>query len=133
MNRTPILALPAALLALAVAGAAPRDIPAFPGAQGFGANTPGGRGGRIIEVKNLNSRGPGSLYAACRAKGPRIVIFRVSGIITRHCRGSVETDPQRPRPNRAQAGRSAGSRVRPFRRAASAPEARPEPPHNRNP
>lgn len=55
--------------------------PAFPGAEGFGADTPGGRGGRIIEVTNLSSTGPGSLREACAAKGPRIVVFRVSGII----------------------------------------------------
>jgi len=56
-------------------------LPAFPGAEGFGAFTPGGRGGRIIEVTNLNVKGPGSLQAACSAEGPRIVVFRVSGII----------------------------------------------------
>ncbi len=57
--------------------------PAFPGAEGFGAYTAGGRGGRVIEVTNLNVEGPGSLQAACKAKGPRIVVFRVSGIIER--------------------------------------------------
>ena len=57
------------------------QIPAFPGAEGFGAYAKGGRGGRIIEVTNLNTRGPGSLHAACKTRGPRIVVFRVSGII----------------------------------------------------
>jgi pectate lyase len=57
-------------------------IPAFPGAEGAGAFTPGGRGGRILEVTNLNDAGPGSFRAATEAEGPRIVIFRVSGIIT---------------------------------------------------
>jgi pectate lyase len=56
-------------------------IPAFPGAEGFGAATPGGRGGRIIEVTNLNDSGPGSFRAAVTATGPRIVIFRVGGTI----------------------------------------------------
>ena len=72
-----------AALAAETAGAtAPRKpIPAFPGAEGFGATTPGGRRGRIIEVTNLNPSGPGSLKAACGAKGPRIVVFRVSGVI----------------------------------------------------
>src|SRR6476660_5645118 len=57
-------------------------VPAFPGAEGFGTNTPGGRGGRVIFVSNLNDAGSGSLRAACDAEGPRIVIFRVSGLIT---------------------------------------------------
>ena len=62
--------------------AKPIVIPAFPGAEGFGAATPGGRGGRVIAVTNLNDDGPGSLRAACEADGPRIVVFRVSGTIT---------------------------------------------------
>ncbi|HEV7747148.1 MAG TPA: hypothetical protein VGO56_19290 [Pyrinomonadaceae bacterium] len=59
-----------------------RSVPSFPGAAGFGATTPGGRGGRVIFVTNLNDSGPGSFRAACEAEGPRIVIFRVSGLIT---------------------------------------------------
>jgi pectate lyase len=57
-------------------------IPAFPGAEGFGATTPGGRGGKVIAVTNLSDDGPGSFRAACEAEGPRIVVFRVSGLIT---------------------------------------------------
>lgn len=69
------------------AGPAPADgagagIPAFPGAEGFGSRTPGGRGGRVISVTNLDDSGPGSLRAACEAEGPRVVVFRVSGLIT---------------------------------------------------
>ena len=59
-----------------------RAIPAFPGAAGFGSTTPGGRGGKVIFVSNLEDAGPGSFRAACEAEGPRIVIFRVSGLIT---------------------------------------------------
>ena len=54
---------------------------AFPGAEGWGANTPGGRGGKVYIVTNTNSTGPGSLYQGLIATGPRIIVFRVSGVI----------------------------------------------------
>ncbi len=57
-------------------------LPAFPGAEGFGALTPGGRGGRVLFVTNVKDAGPGSFREACLAKGPRIVVFRVGGLIT---------------------------------------------------
>jgi len=59
-----------------------QHLAAFPGAEGFGSTTPGGRGGKVLLVTNLDDSGHGSLRAACEAAGPRIVIFRVSGLIT---------------------------------------------------
>jgi pectate lyase len=66
------------------AGPAPREVegPAPSGVEGFGANTPGGRGGREIAVSTLADAGAGSLRAALAAAGPRIVVFRVAGLIT---------------------------------------------------
>ena len=78
--KTNFLALSFCLL-LSTALQASDKLPSFPGAEGFGADTPGGRGGRVIRVTNLNTSGPGSLQAACSADGPRIVVFTVSGVI----------------------------------------------------
>jgi pectate lyase len=58
------------------------EVKAFPQAFGFGTNTPGGRGGQIIYVTNLDDSGVGSLRSALTASGPRTVLFRVSGTIS---------------------------------------------------
>ena len=76
------------LLFLAQAATAPpaRPTPLNPPnatlAEGFGADTPGGRGGREIAVSTLADAGPGSLRAAVDAAGPRTLVFTVAGLLT---------------------------------------------------
>ena len=55
-------------------------LPAFPGAEGFGALATGGRGGEVYHVTHLGDDGPGSFRDAV-SKGPRIVVFDVGGYI----------------------------------------------------
>lgn len=78
MHRGLIIALAAGLLAGSGAGAAE---PAFPGAVGWAAETPGGRGGEILKVTSLDNEGPGSLRAALAHDGRRIIVFEVGGVI----------------------------------------------------
>jgi hypothetical protein len=54
---------------------------AFPEAEGYGRFAIGGRGGKVFEVTNLSDAGPGSLRDAVEASGPRVVVFRVGGVI----------------------------------------------------
>jgi pectate lyase len=57
------------------------DIPAFPGAEGGGKFSFGGRGGKVFVVTSLEDSGPGTLREALESAGPRIVVFNVAGII----------------------------------------------------
>jgi pectate lyase len=76
------LAIGAATVAILLGGPAlAHALPAFPGAQGFGAAATGGRGGQVIKVTTLAESGPGSLKAALSTAGPRIIVFEVSGVI----------------------------------------------------
>jgi pectate lyase len=75
--------LRAAALGVVLCGSAlpaPEQV-AFPGAVGWAASTPGGRGGEILRVTRLEADGPGSLRAALDHDGPRIIVFEVAGVI----------------------------------------------------
>src|SRR4030095_8584613 len=65
---------------------------AFPGAEGFGKYTKGGRGGKVFVVTNLNDDGQGSFRKAATAKGPRIVVFAISGTIHLASPLSIKSD-----------------------------------------
>lgn len=62
---------------------------AFPTAEGYGRFARGGRGGKVLEVTNLEdydtTKGeeviPGSFRAAVETDSPRTIVFRVSGLI----------------------------------------------------
>src|SRR5687767_2909688 len=92
-----LVASESSFAAEAVPDASP--LKAFPGAEGWGAVSRGGRGGRVIKVTNLDASGPGSLAEACAADGPRIVVFEVSGVI----RGNIRIT----KPNITIAGQTA--------------------------
>ena len=81
------------LLTLASFGLSPvlAQIPAFPGAEGFGAYATGGRGGDVYIVTNTNSSGAGSFFEGVTtipASG-RTIVFGVSGAI--HLPGGIAT------------------------------------------
>jgi pectin methylesterase-like acyl-CoA thioesterase len=74
---------------------------AFPGAEGAGRSSLGGRGGRVVRVTNLNDSGPGSLRAAIELAEPRTILFEVSGNI------ALETPLEIDQPRVTIAGQSA--------------------------
>ncbi|WP_206860283.1 pectate lyase family protein [Lysobacter changpingensis] len=82
-----VLLVSAALPGLSAATQSPKPMSpgtaalAFPGAQGWAAHTPGGRGGKILRVTTLAASGPGSFAEAIAMRGPRIVVFEVGGVI----------------------------------------------------
>lgn len=68
-------------LAQPIIDSAKYGLPVLPEVSGFGLDSKGGQGGKIIVVSNLNSEGKGSLAEAINTSGPRIIVFEVAGYI----------------------------------------------------
>lgn len=65
---------------------------AFPGAEGFGRYTTGGRGGKVMIVDNLNDAGRGSFREAVSSKGAKVIVFAVAGTIHLQARLNILGD-----------------------------------------
>ncbi|WP_288243963.1 pectate lyase [uncultured Chryseobacterium sp.] len=59
-----------------------QNVISFPGAEGFGRYTTGGRGGKVYFITKLSDDGSeGTLRYALNQKGPRYIVFRTGGTI----------------------------------------------------
>ena len=80
-----------------VPGAWASPLPAFPGAEGYGTQTRGGRGGIVCEVTRLDDAPsdpqPGTLrHCLAVLDEPRIVVFRTGGTIVLRARILINPD-----------------------------------------